>query len=60
MSGSIGLVVDKTMGFRIDEEHEVNGIDLIVHAETAYDLHSTAGSRTSGSVLSPLSDKERR
>ncbi|WP_460807393.1 ammonium transporter [Nocardioides salsibiostraticola] len=60
MSGIIGLVVDKTMGFRIDEEHEVNGIDLIVHAETAYDLHSTAGSRTSGSVLSPPADKERR
>ena len=28
------------MGFRIDEEHEVTGIDLVVHAETAYDLHS--------------------
>jgi hypothetical protein len=36
------------MGFRIDEEHEVNGIDLVVHAETAYDLHTTSGARTSG------------
>ena len=34
------------MGFRIDEEHEVSGIDLVIHAETAYDLHSTAGARS--------------
>ena len=33
--------VDKTMGFRIHEEHEVSGIDLAVHAESAYDLHGT-------------------
>jgi Amt family ammonium transporter len=48
LSGIIGLVVDRTMGFRIDEEHEINGIDLVVHAETAYDLHATAGSRSGG------------
>jgi ammonium transporter len=48
VSGIIGLLVDRTMGFRIDEEHEISGIDLVVHAETAYDLHATAGSRSSG------------
>jgi Amt family ammonium transporter len=48
VSGIIGLVVDRTMGLRIDEEHEVSGIDLVVHAETAYDLHATAGTRTTG------------
>ena len=48
VSGIIGLVVDRTMGLRIDEEHEVSGIDLVVHAETAYDLHATAGSRSTG------------
>ena len=48
VSGIIGLVIDKTMGLRIDEEHEVSGIDLIVHAETAYDLHATAGTRSTG------------
>jgi hypothetical protein len=47
-SGIIGLIVDKAMGFRIDAEHEVSGIDLVVHAETAYDLHATAGARSSG------------
>ena len=51
MSGIIGLIINKLMGFRIDEEHEVTGIDQVVHAETAYDLHSTAGARSSGSVL---------
>ncbi len=47
-SAVIATVVDKLMGFRIEEEHEVNGIDLNIHAETAYDLHSTAGARSSG------------
>ena len=45
VSGIIALVVDRTLGFRIDPEHEVSGIDLVVHAETAYDLHATAGAR---------------
>ncbi|MEO7350386.1 MAG: ammonia channel protein, partial [Marmoricola sp.] len=52
-SGAIALVVHRVMGFRIDEEHEVNGIDLVIHAETAYDLHATAGSRTSGAFGPP-------
>ena len=47
VSGIIGLVVDRVLGLRIDPEHEVSGIDLVVHAETAYDLHATAGARTS-------------
>ena len=34
----------------LDEEDEVNGIDLVAHGESAYDLHSgTSGS--GGSVL---------
>jgi Amt family ammonium transporter len=48
MSGIIGLVVHRAMGFRIDEQHEICGIDLVVHAETAYDLHATAGTRSTG------------
>jgi Amt family ammonium transporter len=48
VSGLIGLVVDRMMGLRIDEEHELTGIDLVVHAETAYDLHATAGARSVG------------
>ena len=63
VSGIIGLVVDKLMGFRIDEEHEVSGIDLVVHAETAYDLHATAGARSARSrdpgLPSPATRSER-
>jgi ammonium transporter, Amt family len=48
VSGIIGVVVDRLIGLRIDEEHEVSGIDLVIHAETAYDLHATSGTRTGG------------
>jgi ammonia channel protein AmtB len=59
VSGIIGLAVDKLMGFRIDEEHEINGIDLVVHAETAYDPHATAGARSAGTgVLNPRTREE--
>ncbi len=53
VSGAIAWVVHRAMGFRIDEEHEVSGIDLVIHAETAYDLHSTAGARSSGGLQLP-------
>jgi Amt family ammonium transporter len=34
------------VGFRIEEDHELTGVDLVVHAENAYDLHvSTGGAR---------------
>ena len=33
------------MGFRVEEEHETSGVDLVIHAETAYDLHETSGAR---------------
>jgi Amt family ammonium transporter len=48
VSGILALVVHRAVGFRIDEEHEISGIDLVVHAETAYDLHATAGARHIG------------
>ena len=44
----IGFVVSKTIGFRIEEEDEVEGIDFTEHSETAYDFVSRSGS---GSVL---------
>jgi ammonium transporter, Amt family len=39
----IGVVIAKTMRFRVTEEHEVSGIDGVVHAETAYDFASLGG-----------------
>jgi ammonium transporter, Amt family len=39
----LGFVIAKTMRFRVTEEHEVSGIDGVVHAETAYDFASLGG-----------------
>ncbi|MEO7069640.1 MAG: ammonium transporter [Nostocoides sp.] len=39
----IGLAIHKTMGFRISEQDELQGIDLSDHAETAYDLNPIGG-----------------
>lgn len=33
----IGLVIDRTIGFRVDEDVEVSGIDQAEHLETAYE-----------------------
>ncbi|NKQ25649.1 ammonium transporter [Streptomyces galbus] len=39
---AIGKVLDRLMGFRASEEQEHTGLDLTVHAETAYD-HGVLG-----------------
>jgi ammonium transporter, Amt family len=55
----IALVVDKVVGFRVDEDDEVSGIDLAEHAETGYELHTAAGGgRTGSSVGSPAKPAE--
>ncbi|GAA1497662.1 ammonium transporter [Paeniglutamicibacter kerguelensis] len=38
MTTVIGLAIHKTMGFRVTEEQEVAGIDLMQHAETGYEF----------------------
>ncbi|GAA0279495.1 ammonium transporter [Cryptosporangium japonicum] len=43
----IGFIINKTMGFRVDEEAEVTGIDTAVHAESAYDFVSGSSIRSS-------------
>ncbi len=40
----IGTVIDKTIGFRVDTEAEITGVDLATHAESAYELGSFTGS----------------
>jgi Amt family ammonium transporter len=40
----IGLALKYTLGWRIDEEDEVGGIDFALHGETAYDYVGTPGS----------------
>ncbi|MCY7399785.1 MAG: ammonium transporter [Nocardioides sp.] len=44
----IALAIKYTIGLRLDEEDEVNGIDLAAHGETAYDLHSGTSGGGSG------------
>jgi Amt family ammonium transporter len=39
----IGFVLDKTIGFRISEEDEAEGIDQQEHAESAYDFGTFGG-----------------
>jgi len=40
----IGWVINKTIGFRLDDESEETGIDLIEHAESGYDFGGGFGS----------------
>jgi len=40
----VGLAIERTIGFRLSEEDELEGIDGVEHAESAYDF-STAGGR---------------
>lgn len=42
MTYGIGKLIDRFMGFRASEEHERSGLDLAVHAESAYD-HGVLG-----------------
>ncbi len=49
----LGLIVSKVMGFRIEEEDEVEGIDFTEHSETAYDFVSRSGGASVLSGQSP-------
>jgi ammonium transporter, Amt family len=39
----LGMLIKKTIGFRVKPEVEVEGIDLAEHAETGYDLSPASG-----------------
>jgi Amt family ammonium transporter len=41
----IGLAIKFTLGWRIAEEDEVEGIDFVEHGESGYDLASSTGRR---------------
>jgi Amt family ammonium transporter len=47
----IGLAIKFTIGWRVPEEDEVNGIDLAQHGESAYDLHNGVGGSTTSGIL---------
>jgi ammonium transporter, Amt family len=46
MTFLIGLLLHKTIGFRVSEEEERAGIDESEHAETGYDLGTFGGGRS--------------
>ncbi|HZV25638.1 MAG TPA: ammonium transporter, partial [Acidothermaceae bacterium] len=43
----IALVIDKTMGLRVSRDVELEGLDINLHAESAYDTVGSSGSGTS-------------
>jgi Amt family ammonium transporter len=60
LTSIIGVVLQRTIGFRIEAEDEIGGIDLAEHAESGYDLaSSTAGGfRPSAGAVSVSSNDE--
>lgn len=54
----IGLALEKTIGFRLEREAEIAGIDLQEHAESGYDLGGYTGGRFGGTVPSPASSSK--
>jgi Amt family ammonium transporter len=38
----IGFIIEKTIGFRVKKDAEVEGVDLSEHAETAYEMSSSS------------------
>jgi Amt family ammonium transporter len=54
----IGWVIDKTIGFRLDDESEETGIDVIEHAESGYDFGGGISSTFSPGLQSKPADAE--
>ena len=44
----LGLALEKTIGFRVTRDDELEGVDVTHHAETAYELAGARGTRTAG------------
>ncbi|MEU7001417.1 ammonium transporter [Nonomuraea sp. NPDC046570] len=59
LSWIIAKVIDKTMGFRVESDREVAGIDITTHAETGYDLGSVhaSGVASPNGPVTPASKK---
>jgi Amt family ammonium transporter len=59
LTAVIALAIKYTIGLRLDEEDEVNGIDLVAHGESAYDLHSgtSGGSSVLAAATAPATTK---
>ena len=60
MAYVIGKAIDVTIGFRATEEAEITGVDLTIHAETAYELGSVTGGGYRGTTSSTSIDTTSR
>ena len=49
----IALVIDKTMGLRVSRDVELEGLDINLHAESAYDTAGSSGGTAHSSVHLP-------
>ncbi len=47
----IGLALKYTMGWRIPDEHETEGVDVTTHGESAYDIEPASGNGGMSGVL---------
>lgn len=47
----IALAIKFTIGLRLDEDAEVEGIDIAVHGESAYDIHTGGGGSGKTGIL---------
>ncbi len=54
----IGYALSKTIGFRIDQDAEAEGIDVTQHAESAYESSDGYGGAFAGSIGSVSSKKK--
>ena len=52
MTFVLGWLVHKVMGFRVSAEDEVAGVDMVLHAETAYELGAATAAHTRVAVSS--------
>src|SRR5450631_1395443 len=56
----IALVIDKTMGLRVSRDVELEGLDINLHAESAYDTVGSSGSGEShASIHLPAATSEK-
>jgi Amt family ammonium transporter len=55
LSLGIGLTLEATLGWRVSEEDEVDGIDFAEHGETAYDVavRGASATRPGGTATAP-------
>ncbi|MGL5823455.1 MAG: ammonium transporter [Nocardioides sp.] len=47
----VGMLIKVTMGWRIDDDSELEGIDFVEHGESAYDLAGASGARRGGGLV---------